>query len=371
MLSNKSGREGAHEGAETYKKLIKKIYLKAWLSSFVYALVFGCAANLVAAAITFYNGGKLYWIGFVVAFVVAAFLTLIFYRFKYRPTSLDIAREIDTLGLEERMITMDELKGETSYMAQIQREDAMRVLNKVNDKLMRITIPTALIIALSAVFAVSASMSVLSVLAASDVISGGGDIIADVTKPEPVYFELSYETDGSGFIEGDVFQVVESGFDGAPVLAVADDEWIFAGWSEKGEPWSPTVADKRGDSDPYRIDKKVVENAVFVAHFIKTENGDDFDPDGGGDSEADDADDKPPEEGVGQADDQEATSYEDGGTGGGKYVPHNQVIDGETYYGGDTYRAAYEDAMESLEEDDLPEDRKRLVSDYYDLIEKD
>ncbi|MBP5177180.1 MAG: hypothetical protein ILP02_01205, partial [Clostridia bacterium] len=213
---------GAFEGGRSaYEKLIKRIALKAWILSFVWGALVGLSVNLIVAAVAFMLGGGLYWLGLIAALVFTALFTVIFHRYRFNPTSQKIARVIDDLGLEERMITMEELKNDTSFIAKAQREDAMKTVNGVKAELLAITVPIAAIIAVSSVFIPSASMSVLSVLAANDVISGGSEIIEEIVKPEPVMVEVSYEWDGGGVIEGELFQVVEKGEDCTPVFAVA------------------------------------------------------------------------------------------------------------------------------------------------------
>ena len=60
-----------------------------------------------------------------------------------------------------------------------------------------------------------------------------------------------------------------------------------------------------------------------------------------------------------------------GESAGGQYEEVNQVIDGETYYGNKTFDNAYEEAMEAIQNSDsLTEEQKKIISDYYDTIEK-
>ncbi len=358
------------DSRQTIEKLKSKIVRRALMKSLFVAFTAGCVANLIIAAIAYYNGGGYFWIGFIALAVVTAALTPVVYKFRFRPNAVTIAREIDSLGLEERMITMRELEGDDSTIAIFQREDTFKALNAVDEKLILMSVPIWLVIVVSITLALSLATSTVSVLAANGVIKRGGDVIEDIIGPDPVYFELNYETDGNGIIEGDIFQLVKQGDDAESVFAVADDDWIFAGWSEAGEPWSPSSV--RGvDVDPFRQDKNVNGDTTYVAHFIRADNGADEDPDHLGFMEANDATDKPPEEGEGQSQRPSGDQEPEPGGIGGAYFPHNQVYDGETYYGGETFVDAYQDAVEALDGDnDIPDERKRLVVDYYDIIEK-
>ena len=53
---------------------------------------------------------------------------------------------------------------------------------------------------------------------------------------------------------------------------------------------------------------------------------------------------------------------------GGEYVPSNQVIDGETYYGKE-YAIAFEDMLERLSQNaELPKELRDLISSYFETI---
>ncbi|MBO4572744.1 MAG: magnesium transporter [Clostridia bacterium] len=352
-------------------KFTSRIKRKAWLKAGLIALSFAALVGIAIAIVAYYFGGAYFWVGIIASLVAAAVLTPIFYRWKFRPSELEIAREIDSVGLEERMITMHELKNEQTIIAVKQREDALKTLSKVSERVLKDRVPRLFVIIACVALTLFAGTNVLSALAYSGVIKRGDQVIEDIIRPDPIYFEVSYEIDGEGIIDGNIFQLVEQGKDAEEVCAYAFEDWVFAGWSEKGQPWSPLTSAKNSKDVPFRIEKNVNESVTYIAHFVKVENGADFDPDAG-EGEADDADDKPPKFGNGEEQSQQQGETEEGDPkGGGRYVPHNQIYNGETYYGGDTYRGAYEETVESLEEDDeMPDERKRLVLDYYDVIEK-
>lgn len=87
---------------------------------------------------------------------IAAFVPIFYYK-KFRPTTKDVARRIDRLGLEERIITMTELEKDESYIAMRQREDAKRKLGAVDAKQIRFRFSTAaaVVAAICAVLGVS------------------------------------------------------------------------------------------------------------------------------------------------------------------------------------------------------------------------
>ena len=59
-----------------------------------------------------------------------------------------------------------------------------------------------------------------------------------------------------------------------------------------------------------------------------------------------------------------------GGYSSGAADEHNQILDGETYYG-DLYGDAKDTAMDNISKnDDMSDDMKDFIEDYYDAIRK-
>ena len=73
------------------------------------------------------DGSMLIWLvsgGAALAVLIAAFLV-------FRPNQTEIARQIDALGLKERIASMLALRDSTDEIADLQREDALRHLATV------------------------------------------------------------------------------------------------------------------------------------------------------------------------------------------------------------------------------------------------
>ncbi|MBP5307798.1 MAG: hypothetical protein J6Z34_01545 [Clostridia bacterium] len=333
---------------ELLKKHRARLTKEAVIKSLLIGLLIGFSAMLVSATVFWMVGVKAFWLSFIVLAVFSAVSSLWFYFFKFRPDDKSVARRVDAVGREERMITMNEFQGETDYIYEHQRKDAVAAVSKFNASLLKITVSIAVVIALSVILVLSSGMTVLSALSATGVIPSGGEIIRDIEEQRNKrFFEVSYVPEGGGMFEGDEVQIVEEGKDATPILAVADDGWIFVYWSD-------------GVEDPYRTDINVRDNMEIIAYFQEAEEGE-----GEGDpNEGDQPSDQPGDPGDNdQPSDQPSQPFP---TGGGKYDPANQVFNGETYYGGDIFQSFYGDAVDNLSQDgSTNQDVKDYIDDYY------
>ena len=92
-----------------YRKRLSK---EAWLKSIVWGAVFAFGANAVAALVTWCLGVKslklVLCVSLGVFVAVWAASSALLYFLKFRPTFKDVARRVDGLGLEERVIRSEE-----------------------------------------------------------------------------------------------------------------------------------------------------------------------------------------------------------------------------------------------------------------------
>lgn len=357
---------------ETIKKFRKRIVRGAILKSALAALIIACgvlAVSALASWIFGYKEGLWLSLGLFFGAFIAAFL--LFYFLKYRPTAKDVARRIDATGLEERLITMMELEGDESYIAQLQRKDAQRALAAADHTLIKVAASVALCVAVgvSALFGVGA-LTVDSLYVAG-VIPGG--IEAVQYQRERKQFQITYTVVKSG---GKIYFWEENGIgeevtapisvaegeDAPAVIVVSGDGYAFVGWSD-------------GVYDPYRKETAVDRSITVRATFEKvewledlmddSENGDSNGNSNDEDGEPGDMTDAPP----GNSNSQLPSDGHDG-AGDGHSDTNKQVNDGKTFYG-DEYGHAYEDAMGRLGEDsDIPGDLQGGISGYLDSIGK-
>ena len=342
-----------------FEKIIKsyrtRLMTEGWIKAGVAGLFTGFTAMFLSAMIFWLTGVEQFWLSIVIFGAVMLLTTPIYYFAKYKPSERFIASRIDELGLEERILTMNQLKEDDSYIAKKQREDAMKALNTVNAKLLKIAVSVSLIVCASVSAVAGIGMTTVSGLAASGVLKSGKDIIEEVLSEPVKQYEVEYLVIEGGWIEGEEFQLVDEGKDAIGVMAQAEDEWAFIEWSD-------------GYTEPYREDLNVQSNIKVVALFMPVEEGE---GDGEGDGEPDDGPKQPaePQEGQGNGDPKPGEEGDPNNQAGGKYEPNNQVINGETYYG-DEYGNAYEGATEGMSQDgDLSGGKKGAVGDYFGAIQ--
>ncbi len=332
-----------------YARLSKEGFIKSLLCGL------GVAAGVlcVVAFGLWMSGVKGFWIA-IIAWAAALFIaTPLFYFVKFRPTTKEMAKRVDMLGLEERILTMTELEGDDSFIAMKQREDAKNALAKVNASLLKFAVSVPLIIAVCAVTVLGSGLTTVSALADAGVIQPGKDILDD-GKVEFVDVVYSVDDDMHGFIEGDFIQRVEKGGDCVGVLAVAEDGWVFKKWSD-------------GLEEPFRQDVKVAADVEFVAIFQELGEEKEEEQDKEGEPDTDGMKQEEP------TDSKNNSKLNDKGKGDGsgsvKWNPSNQVLDNKTYYG-DLYDDAKKNGIDKISQNgDIPKEGKDIVSGYIKGIE--
>jgi len=329
------------------KQLFKKYYTRAAVENLKRALIYGLIAAfsvLLVGSVTVLitaNKAALVTVAILAAAALVVSAAVIFLIF-LRPTTISVVKQLDALGLHERLLTMVELEKDTSYIAMKQREDAKAALRTVSPGAIKFVISLPLLLATIAIGLLGVGVTTVTAL-------------VDLEKP-PQKFELLYGTIGKGALTGDLvfedekgetlrlaYQIVEENQDAKPVVAVPERGWAFVTWSD-------------GLKDPYRLDAGVFEGFTVYALFEELDETNEDHP------EKDFLPPPPSEGGNGGG---------QGGGSGGVYVERNMVIDGKTYYGGKTFENAYKDAISELSQDsNIPDRLKDLVSDYFDAIEK-
>lgn len=192
--------------AENYEKLLKKyrrrIVQEGVVNSLFRGLIIGFAVLFVSAgALWFASVPWGLWLSLALFAVSTGISVPAFYFFKYRPTAKEVAKRIDGLGLEERILTMLELEKDDSLMARKQRDDALNALRQADHMLIRLVVTTAVIFAFSLTSVFGAGMGTVSALYCAGVIPGGMDALHSVGTQRPVTHTLTYTiSDGQGSI---------------------------------------------------------------------------------------------------------------------------------------------------------------------------
>ncbi len=344
------------ETKDLFKKFRSKMVREGAIKSFLIGLTVGAAvASAIALATSakyFTDMFKLWYVAALCAGVaVGVIVAIVLYFAVFRPDTKKIARRVDKMGLEERMITMLELQNDPSYIAMKQREDAKARLRQASDKSMRYVVARPLVVAASIMGALCLFTTGLNVLAAYTDIS--------VIPSEPrqiVTLEYRVYNESCGRIAGESIFRLEKGADAdSAVFAEASDGYEFLYWVDE-------MGNIIGDSPERRernVNKDMIIYAVFGSLTIVDSNdpAQPYDPyayprpDRGGDEKKDPIDDN-------ITDDDNTMTWK----------PNNQIKDNNTSYYGE-YGPEHEDAMKELENDGaLTSKHKDGVGSYYEQL---
>lgn len=350
-----------------FKEYYNRLAKEGWLKALICGLIVGFTALFISALAFWIAEVKYFWLVFVIFAVVAIAATVISYFVKYCPSTKDIARRVDDLGLEERLLTMAQLQNDDSYIAMKQREDALKALKSVNAKNVKIVLSTAMVVvlAISAVF--SAGATTVYALSTTGTLPSGSDLLGGSKEDVIPEYELLYEETDGGEIVGEFFQVVQEGQSATAVEAVPEEGYYFAGWV-----WIQEGKECESD-DPYRLDTNIRESIVFTAYFAEVSEEEEGEGEGEGEGEPDQGESKPAGEGESEGEGDmppPPESGEDANGGGGDITQENkQIVDGETYYGDSVLEDAESQAKDKMEgNENVSDGEKDIIGDYYDSI---
>lgn len=113
-----------------HSRMVKESIVKSAILSFLVGL---SAAIIIAVSTMFIDFNGL-WIALGACFGLTAAIMPVLYFVKFRPSEKSVAERLDRMGFDERMVTMMELAGNDSVMAQIQRNDAQSVIAAAAEK---------------------------------------------------------------------------------------------------------------------------------------------------------------------------------------------------------------------------------------------
>lgn len=333
-----------------YKKLAREGKLKAALIG----IIIGFGVDFVACVASWYFVSALWlWLSIALGAVCGVFAGFFSYFRFFRPTQKSVARRLDSLGLEERAITMAELEGNDSFMAMRQREDAAAHIGRMDAKKVGFGISAVIIALAIAIGLLGVGATAVDALTVLEVIPSSGEIFPEPLTPAD-YVLASYAADEGGALRdasgetatGFEYDVVK-GEDAPVVIAVAQDGWIFDSWSD-------------GVLSPVRTDKEMQEDVIVTAFFFEMdeeqpEEDDEGDKEAGGGGGGFGAGGSGGEPG-------DNTGH---GVSGGRYEPSNRVYDGNTPYQ-DVLDDYYDEAMEELSKNpNLTEEQRAMLEAYY------
>ena len=394
---------------EFKKKAKKQNIIKAGLCSIAISLLFNIPF-LIAFWILGYKYKFIVCAGIFVVVISVLFPVLYSKKFKY--TEIQLAKRIDDLGLEERVLTMIELKDNNSFIAKKQKEDTLNVLKTVEANDLKgkykkqsflsifSTALASLVIALSLMFP-----NIKEIIIAHgepkyiiEVSAEGLGFVIDYSKYEnqslinavskkqeqdqidkinnkeivelkqfPTAFSNRISVNYRCFEDIDATMVLDgANFEDISYKIKSDETHILMALPYKGYVfigWSDGCVSPFREIDNYFTDLIALFDEVSsVGENMPDKQKEPGDKDGSVNSESDGSG----EEGNGTG----KTNNDDSWGDGAKGSPANQVINGETYYG-DIFNQSYQEAVERIKNDtNLTDAQKKAITDYFESIRK-
>jgi hypothetical protein len=391
------------------KKAKKQNIIKAGLCSVAISLLF-TIPFLIAFWIMDYKYKFIICAGIFIVGISVLFPVLYFKKFKY--TEIQLAKKIDDLGLEERVLTMIELKDNNSFIAKKQKEDTLNVLKTIGANDLKgkykkqsflsifSTALASLVIALSLMFP-----NIKEIIIAYgepkytiEVSAEGFGFVIDYSKYEnqslinavskkqeqdkideinnkeivelkqfPTVFSNRISVNYRCFEDIDATMVLDgANFEDISYRIKSDETHILMALPYKGYVfigWSDGCVSPFREIDNYSTDLIALFDEVSsVGENMPDKQEEPGDKDGSADSESD---------GIGpEGDGTVKTNNDDSWGDGAKGSPANQVINGETYYG-DIFNQSYQEAVERIKNDtNLTDAQKKAITDYFESIRK-
>ncbi len=336
-------------------KFKKRLLLEAWLKTVVWAFTIAFTTAGVVAIACWLAGFRQLWPALISLGGVLIASVLLLYFLAFRPSEKKLARRLDSLGLDERIVTMTEYKNDDSYIARRQREDARAILNGLSAKLIKVAVSVPVIVACALSLAFGAGMFTVNAAVESP------DFSPKVTLRT---FTIDYKVEGNGTIVGgkaleqdkktddkgkevllNTFkQKVQEGADSAYVYAKAGEGFVFAGWSD-------------GEINPYRIENEVKRNKTLVAVFEEIDKV------------------EIPKEYDGLGSNSSGGGGSGGGSGGGEfedgsYESKTDKVDNGINDYGNTHSQDSQDAVsETSGNPNISDGDKGIIGDYFDTIQ--
>lgn len=365
----------------TYQQIYKSHYARVVRDNVLKSAIFGLLAGLAVAAViafitifTEFNG---LWTAIGSGLGVAAVTAVVLYFTLFRPTDKSVAEQLDRLGFDERIITMLELNGNDSVMAELQRKNAVATVTAVAEKNGgKVPVRSATVMQKLAALGLNTTMLIIAgVVVAFAVVSLVFTGLPTKTVKEmfvgtPTY-TVTYNAGEHGYIlteSGDIARDgkytirVNEGKLGETIVIVANDGFMFAGWSDGY--YDEYNASARTDKVMTGFTATAQYKALDVVEDDPEEslNSADGENPGAGNGNA------PMKEGEGsQNNPGQIDPMAPPGTGAGASdTPmYSEIMDGNTDYQ-EFYDQFYNDAMQRLAEGhNIPDSLRKMIAAYF------
>lgn len=355
----------ASEAERLLSQYRNRLAMEGWIKSALCGLTVGFVLHILYTLVCLVFGIKLFWVG-ILLFALGAATTPLFYFARFKNSTRQVASRVDTLGLEERVLTMAQLEGDDSFMARRQREDTIHALKTVNASLLKLAVSVPLIVLCATTCVLSATAVTANALVDKSLI----EIVDEAKKDaDTSSYEVVYgvKDELGGVVVGELSQTIKAGQTGSPVQAIADDGYVFVGWTD-------------GFESPFRADANVRESFRVSAVFVLIDEEDLPDPTDN-DSDSDSGDGPKgttpmPGDGPTNSDQDSLTDPDqgggsgEGGGAGGSSAPSSQIVDGQTYYGNE-YSGSLSDAQDAMNGNtDMSDGQTDAIGDYFSNIAK-
>lgn len=325
-----------------------KHYARLRREGIIKSLMWGIAFGLIAAFIVGFATWMSYFHGFFltlgIMIAVAAGVTVGAYYLHYKPTPKNVARRVDSLGLEERLITMLELEDDDSYIASAQRADAESALSRLGMGKAKFTVSLLLILLLAIGGSFGLAMTTVTGLSDLGVVPSGAQLIDEAHDRSPHNFiTVSYKAGQGGEIQGETEQVIKKGSETSMVAAIAKPGYRFYCWTDT-------------NTRAARADRGLTESVTFTALFVPV------DADGGEDDLGlDRPNDIPPEDGNDNDDPPMPSS-------GSSPPSYDYIVDWKMEYK-PVLEDSYNDIMDEISSDgELTDEERKFLEAYYNSI---
>lgn len=126
------------EDKDLLKKYKSRLKVESLIKSLVYGLIIGLMVIILLSLILYLFKTKNLVLVIIIGIISSIISTYVIYSFKFKPSVNNVAKRIDELGLEERIITMVEFSNSDKYINVKQREDAKEKLSNIEVKALKL-----------------------------------------------------------------------------------------------------------------------------------------------------------------------------------------------------------------------------------------
>lgn len=379
--------------SQVYKSHYSRMVRDRLIKSAVFSLFIGLAAAAIVAFVTIFTEFNGLWTAIGCGLGVAAVMIPVLYFAWLRPTEKSVAQSLDRLGFDERIITMLELEGDNSVVAELQRNDAVATVTAAAEKnggkiaapAMSITkkitsllgLNTRLLIAAGTIFSVAVVSLVITGLPhdrVEEIFIGTNSYSISYGAGEHGYLVKesgNYKFDSELARTGKLVADVNENTMSERVVVCASDSieapYMFVGWSD----------DYADEYNAAARSDKALMNLIVTAQYealdvpedlpLHMKGGPQPDPQPG--DENPDGPPPPPDD----EDDSEENSGPSGdGIGGGagasETTPNSEVVDGKTDYQ-ENFQQNAEEALQRLSEgQEVPEALQKVIAVYFEAL---